>query len=383
MTPDFSCPPAVSSNAGSAETRRPEIQAVLAERDAVCFRAEKPDRLRARAQAPRGHPQDSAQGRHGCAARLGCLLGTGQARAEDPATAGAGSLRRRQIRRGHHACGCKAGQLRGPLARHPLQHRQRLLPRRFPGHAALYYRRALARDPGHQESRQNLRFIERKYGSITVHRPEYQYALARFPLAAWQGMLWTGAWLCGLAALVFPATRPGARIRVVAVAALAIGPIAGRLWRPRLALFPERRRVRPHRPPSRHRRGQSRPACRCRPHLTGSHRRPARLALRGDPRIRPLGLCRLRHQNPRLAARGIDRKNPARQPARRTQNPQTQGGWQERVIPEYSRNRLPRLENPRNFSGGLADLPQGGRADITATSGDSGKLSVSQHISAV
>lgn len=104
-----------------------------------------------------------------------------------------------------------------------------------PGYAALYYRRALARDSGHHESRQNLRFIERKCGAIAVRRPEYQYVLAKLPLAAWQNLLWTGVWLGGLAVLVFPATRPGARLRVVAVAALLIGPLlaaAGALgWR--------------------------------------------------------------------------------------------------------------------------------------------------------
>ncbi len=94
-----------------------------------------------------------------------------------------------------------------------------------PGHAALYYRRALARDPGHLESLQNLRFIERKHGSITVHRPEYQYALARIPLSTWKGMLWTGAWFCALGVLVFAATRPGARLRVAAVVALVIAPM--------------------------------------------------------------------------------------------------------------------------------------------------------------
>ena len=103
------------------------------------------------------------------------------------------------------------------------------------GHAALYFRRALARDPSHQEARQNLRFIERKYGAITIHRPEYQYALARLPLHVWQGIVWTGAWLCGLALLVFPATRPAARIRVAAIAALIIGPLLAALgglgWR--------------------------------------------------------------------------------------------------------------------------------------------------------
>ncbi len=94
-----------------------------------------------------------------------------------------------------------------------------------PGHAALYYRRALDRNPGHGEARQNLRFIERKCGSITIHRPDYQYALAKIPLSLWQGTVWTGAWLCGLALLVFPATRSGARLRVVAVCALVIAPL--------------------------------------------------------------------------------------------------------------------------------------------------------------
>ncbi len=94
-----------------------------------------------------------------------------------------------------------------------------------PGHAALYYRRALHRDATHSEARQNLRFIERKHGSITVQRPEYQYALARVPLDYWKGAVWAGAWLCSLGLLVFPATRPGARLRIAAVAALVIAPM--------------------------------------------------------------------------------------------------------------------------------------------------------------
>jgi hypothetical protein len=89
----------------------------------------------------------------------------------------------------------------------------------------LFYRRALDRDPNHEESRQNLRFIERKYGAITVQRPEYQYALTKLPLAGWQAMLWGGLWFCALALLVFPATRSGARIRVLAISALVIGPL--------------------------------------------------------------------------------------------------------------------------------------------------------------
>jgi len=104
-----------------------------------------------------------------------------------------------------------------------------------PGHAALYFRRALERDPGHAEARQNLRFIERKYGSITIQRPDYQYALARIPLDVWKSALWAGLWLIALALLVFPATRPGARVRLAAVSVLVLAPLlaaAGALgWR--------------------------------------------------------------------------------------------------------------------------------------------------------
>jgi tetratricopeptide (TPR) repeat protein len=93
------------------------------------------------------------------------------------------------------------------------------------GHAALYFRRALLRDPNHQEARQNLRFIERKYGAITVQRPDYQYALARIPLTTWQAVTWAGLWMFGISMLVFPATRSGARIRIAAVAALLVSPV--------------------------------------------------------------------------------------------------------------------------------------------------------------
>ena len=94
-----------------------------------------------------------------------------------------------------------------------------------PGHAALYYRRALARDAGHAEARQNLRFIERKHGSITVRRPDYQYALARIPLDGWKAMVWSALWLCLMAALAFPATRRGSKWRVAAGFAWVFGPL--------------------------------------------------------------------------------------------------------------------------------------------------------------
>ena len=94
-----------------------------------------------------------------------------------------------------------------------------------PGNAALYYRRALDCDPSHAEARQNLRFIERKYGSITIEWKKYQYAISSIPLAAWKAGFWTGAWLCVLGLLVFPATQSGAKLRIAAVSSLIAGPI--------------------------------------------------------------------------------------------------------------------------------------------------------------
>jgi len=103
-----------------------------------------------------------------------------------------------------------------------------------PGHAALYYRRALDRDSSHVEARQNLRFLDRKYGAITVPRPDYQYVLSRLRLSTWKNLVWAGAWMVGLGLLAFTATRPGAPVRVVALCGFILGPIlagaAGLAW---------------------------------------------------------------------------------------------------------------------------------------------------------
>ncbi len=94
-----------------------------------------------------------------------------------------------------------------------------------PGHAALYYRRALVRDSTFEEARQNLRFLERKHGSLSIQYSNFQYSLAKIPQAGWKGLLWAGLWVTGLAILVFPATRPGARVRVAAATLLVIAPL--------------------------------------------------------------------------------------------------------------------------------------------------------------
>ncbi|MEP4079477.1 hypothetical protein [Haloferula sp.] len=93
------------------------------------------------------------------------------------------------------------------------------------GEAALYWRRALNRDETHPEARQNLRFFERKFGSIVIKRPDYQHVLASLSLSTWKNFIWAGAWIAGLSLLVFPATRSGARLRISAISGLVTAPL--------------------------------------------------------------------------------------------------------------------------------------------------------------
>jgi tetratricopeptide (TPR) repeat protein len=200
----------------------PEIQAVLAERDAVCFRAEKP-------QAVLDQKRREEILKLLRKAALACIVIATLGLAPPARAADIASQAREAYDAAKYDEALKlwfsAGNY-GQLSADTLYNIGNACYRSgSPGQAALYYRRALARDSGHQEARQNLRFIERKYGAIVVQRPEYQYALAKFPLSAWQTVCWSGVWLCALALLVFPATRPGASARVAAVAALVLGPI--------------------------------------------------------------------------------------------------------------------------------------------------------------
>lgn len=200
----------------------PEIQAILAERDALCFLAGKPKAV----LDPKRRDQILKLLRQAALAfALIAALGFGMpARAEDTATQ---ALEAYESAKFDDAVKLWLGAGNyEQLSADTLYNIGNACYRSgSPGHAALYYRRALARDSGHQEARQNLRFIERKHGAIVVNRPDYQYALTRFPLSIWQAACWTGLWLCCLALLVFPATRPGARLRVAAVGTLVLGPL--------------------------------------------------------------------------------------------------------------------------------------------------------------
>ena len=205
------------------ENHDPEILAILAERDAVCFRAEKPQSVLDQ-QRRDSILRTLRKAAMACLAISLLAFGTAPASAADIATEAQEAYESAKFDDAIKLW-LSAGNYQD-LAADTLYNIGNACYRSgSPGYAALYYRRALVRDSAHEESRQNLRFIERKYGAITVQRPEFQYAIARLPLSAWKAILWGGVWLCALALLVFPATRSSARIRIVAVAALVLGPL--------------------------------------------------------------------------------------------------------------------------------------------------------------
>ncbi len=93
------------------------------------------------------------------------------------------------------------------------------------GHAALYFRRALLVDPTLEEARQNLRFLERKFGALTIKRPDYQIALTRVPLTWIRNLFLGSLWGIAICILVFPATSRASRMRLLAIAGLLICPL--------------------------------------------------------------------------------------------------------------------------------------------------------------
>ena len=191
----------------------PTVKAILAERDAVCFRADgskvhlAPERRSQIVQVLRR-------------AALGCLvifaLGSVQSvRAEDLSQQ---ALEAYDSAKFEDAVGLwfRAGAY-DELSADTLYNIGNACYRfNAPGQASLYYRRALVRDPSHHEARQNLRFLQRKHGSIVVYRSDFQHAITGFSLSAWRATLWVGLWSCAIALLVFPATYRNSRLRVAA-----------------------------------------------------------------------------------------------------------------------------------------------------------------------
>jgi tetratricopeptide (TPR) repeat protein len=95
-----------------------------------------------------------------------------------------------------------------------------------PGDAALYYRRALERQGSHAEARQNLRFLERKFGSITVQHADYQVFLSQMPLSFWKNVIIAGGWLLVIGLLISASTFRSSGMRLTGVLSLCFAPLA-------------------------------------------------------------------------------------------------------------------------------------------------------------
>jgi tetratricopeptide (TPR) repeat protein len=201
----------------------PELKQLLADRDRLCFRADKPAEL-----LPRGRRDEILKTLRKAAVIVALLF----------LSAGfAPNARANEISDQAHAAydagkyedAIKLWQSAGDYKTLSADTLYNIGDASYrlgsPGNAALYYRRALLQDSTHKEARQNLRFIERKYGSITVQYSNYQSMLAKIPLSGWKTILWSGLWLTGLGLLVFPATHPTARIRWAATTLLVAGPL--------------------------------------------------------------------------------------------------------------------------------------------------------------
>ncbi len=215
----------------------PELSNLLAERDAVCFRREKPSvildsKRRAHVLATLRRASVSAM-----VALLAFTASVGRVHAEDVPDVAQAAIEAYESARFDEAARLwlGAGSYETLTADTLYNIGNASYRLGSPGHAALFYRRALERDPTHAEARQNLRFIERKVGAVTIQRPEYQYALGRTPLSLWQHLLAISGWVFFISLLVFPATRAGATWRVPAIAGLVIAPLAavcaGLAWR--------------------------------------------------------------------------------------------------------------------------------------------------------
>lgn len=199
-----------------------ELEKLLEERDRVCFRPDK-----AAAPLPRGRREEILRTLRKATLALAAVMAL--ALAPKSEAANIQEEAEKAFNEAHYEEAIKLWQSAGDfkdLSPEVLYNIGNASYRMgSPGHAALYFRRALVKDIGLEEARQNLRFIERKYGSISVQYSDFQYALAKIPLNGWKAIFWGGIWIVALSLLVFPATRPGARVRVAAAILLVLGPL--------------------------------------------------------------------------------------------------------------------------------------------------------------
>lgn len=93
------------------------------------------------------------------------------------------------------------------------------------GYAALFYRRALLQDPRHVEARQNLRFLEKSLGSLVVPHSETEQMLGSVGLQTWKSLTLLGCWLILISLLALFLTPRGSPWKPTGIALLVIGPV--------------------------------------------------------------------------------------------------------------------------------------------------------------
>lgn len=106
------------------------------------------------------------------------------------------------------------------------------------GLAALFYRRALHLDPEHAEARQNLRFLKRKTGAITIVRPPYREYLGRVNRNLFSTFMAVGIWITSLALLaLFASLSRG--LKPLLWTSLSVAPLIAIIGGVGLALYPD------------------------------------------------------------------------------------------------------------------------------------------------
>ena len=101
-----------------------------------------------------------------------------------------------------------------------------------PGHAALWFQRALLLDPRHKESAQNLRFLKKSLALVNFDVTNLDQVAKVAPLAIWRAVTWGCFWMVVLCAsvLIFLRTKRIWHWVSLLVLAVITGGIALACW---------------------------------------------------------------------------------------------------------------------------------------------------------
>jgi len=108
-----------------------------------------------------------------------------------------------------------------------------------PGLAALAWRRALALDPTHLQSKQNLRFLELEHQSIVPHYEPWQHYLLKLRPSTFQLIFYGSLWIFLLCLLVLILLRPRKKLATPIISLLIISPLTASLGGLALHWYPD------------------------------------------------------------------------------------------------------------------------------------------------